>query len=323
MNSLVTTVYSQEDELPLLSNKVFFHSKALFQIYAETPRIKPYMVVISTSEGKELCHLLASRRYHTSLFPPYLYTHCHILGEGEYQSEENREKLFRLMLQTITKKMSGKAFYIELSHLSTKMFAYKHLRATGFSPIKWMSIHNSLHSKMPIERLSQKQIDKIKQAKSHGVITKEVENTEELRQLVKLLQKHNLLKIKRYIPDKRFFELLFHSNQAKLYITQYKQKYIGCCVCVASRNNMYLWYMASLRKTYRHLHPDTLTVWYAIKQAHAEKYDHIYFMDVGLPYTRNPYREFILRFGGKPVSTLRWFRISISWLNKLLRFFSY
>lgn len=323
MNSVMTTVYGQEDELPLLSDKVFFHSKALFQIYAETPRIKPFMVVVSTPEGEELCHMLASLRYHTSLLPPYLYTHCHILGEGEYQSEGNREELFKLMLQAITRKMSGKAFYIEFSNFSVKMFGYKHLRAAGFSPIKWMSIHNSLHSKLPIERLNQKQIDKIKQAQSHGVTTKEVENAEELQHLIRLLQKHNRLKFKRYIPDKHFFEVLFLSKQGKFYITQYKQRSIGCCVCVSSCGNMYLWYMASLRKTYRHLHPDTLTVWYAIQQAHAEQYSHIYFMDVGLPYTHNPYREFILRFGGKPVSTFRWFRISIGWLNKLFRIFSY
>jgi hypothetical protein len=40
-------------------------------------------------------------------------------------------------------------------------------------------------------------------------------------------------------------------------------------------------------------------------------------MDVGLPFRRNPYRDFILSFGGKEVSTLRWFRISFRWLNKL------
>ena len=43
------------------------------------------------------------------------------------------------------------------------------------------------------------------------------------------------------------------------------------------------------------------------------------FMDVGLPFSKNPFREFILRFGGKEQSTYRWFRFSIRWVNKLLR----
>ena len=44
---------------------------------------------------------------------------------------------------------------------------------------------------------------------------------------------------------------------------------------------------------------------------------HIRFLDVGLPFRKNPYRNFILRFGGKEVSTYRWFRISIRWVNAL------
>jgi hypothetical protein len=41
-------------------------------------------------------------------------------------------------------------------------------------------------------------------------------------------------------------------------------------------------------------------------------------MDVGLPFRKNSFREFILSFGGKPVSTVRWFRCSIRWINGLL-----
>ena len=71
------------------------------------------------------------------------------------------------------------------------------------------------------------------------------------------------------------------------------------------------------------LHPDTMVVWNAIQYAYEHNYNHIYFMDVGLPWHRNPFREFILSFGGKPVSKYRWFRFYrhtinkiLSWLNK-------
>jgi hypothetical protein len=40
---------------------------------------------------------------------------------------------------------------------------------------------------------------------------------------------------------------------------------------------------------------------------------------VGLPFRKNTFRDFILRFGGKPVSTFRWFRCSIRWINSLLK----
>ena len=42
------------------------------------------------------------------------------------------------------------------------------------------------------------------------------------------------------------------------------------------------------------------------------------FMDVGLPFRRHGYRDFVLRFGGKQSSTRRWFRVSWPWLNKLM-----
>jgi len=41
-------------------------------------------------------------------------------------------------------------------------------------------------------------------------------------------------------------------------------------------------------------------------------------MDVGLPFRKHGYRDFVLRFGGKQSSTRRWFRISWPWLNNLL-----
>ena len=103
-----------------------------------------------------------------------------------------------------------------------------------------------------------------------------------------------------------------------MFLTKYKGKVIGCCACVFSGSNAYLWYSASLRKSYLRLHPSVLTVWHAIKYAHTHGYAHISFMDVGLPFQKNPYREFILQFGGKPVSTYRWFRFSFRWLNSLM-----
>jgi len=105
-----------------------------------------------------------------------------------------------------------------------------------------------------------------------------------------------------------------------LFITKYKERAIGCCACIYSCGNAYFWYSASLRKTYINLHPDTLTLWAAIRYAYEHGYAHIYFMDVGMPFRRTPFRDFILRFGGKPVSTNRWFYITIGWVN---RFFSY
>jgi energy-coupling factor transporter ATP-binding protein EcfA2 len=121
-----------------------------------------------------------------------------------------------------------------------------------------------------------------------------------------------------YIPDDVFFRQMMDGNNARLFVTKYRGKVIGCSACAYSQGNAYLWYSAFRRKTYMHLHPDVLTIWDTIKDAYERGYQHMCFMDVGLPFSKNPFREFILRFGGKEQSTYRWFRFSIKWVNKLL-----
>lgn len=75
------------------------------------------------------------------------------------------------------------------------------------------------------------------------------------------------------------------SHNAKIFLTTYGGKNIGGCACVYSEGNAYLCYLAAKRKTYSMLHPDTMVVWNAIQYAYEHNYNHIYFMDVGLPGT--------------------------------------
>jgi hypothetical protein len=87
VNEPSTHIITDQKDLPQLDNSNFFHSRQLFEIARKTPRQKPYMVVVQSSDGKVLAHLLAIVRYRTSWFPPYLYMHCRLLGEGVYNYE--------------------------------------------------------------------------------------------------------------------------------------------------------------------------------------------------------------------------------------------
>ena len=73
-----------------------------------------------------------------------------------------------------------------------------------------------------------------------------------------------------------------------------------------------------MRKTYAWLYPGVMAVWAAISHAYEKGYQHFEFADAGLPFKKVGYRNFILNFGGKQVSTRRWFRFRWNWLNKLL-----
>ena len=318
MINLRLAIVEHSAELPAMDCGNFFHSAALFGIYESTPRMRPLMVVASDGAGRVLAHLLAVVRRRSWALPPFFYSHCIVLGEGEYAAGADREVLFGRMLGALTRRLQGRVLYIEFSHLGSKMFGYAKFRGCGFFPIHWLNVHNSLHSRKPEERLSAKMRRRIERVCRKDVATAEVAGEADLEAFGHLLKRHNRLKPKRYIPDMNFFRELLKTGNGKLFLTKHKGRVVGCCACVFSAGNAYLWYSAALRKSYARLHPLTATVWNAIKYAHENKYAHMCFMDVGLPFQRNPYREFILQFGGKPVSTYRWFRFSFKWVNALL-----
>ena len=323
MKGLTTTIFTKSKGMPTLRQGSYFHSRELMEICEEAPRQRPYMVVVNDTAGNELCHMLGIVRFRTLILPPFLLIHCRILGEGVYDetSSYKREELFSLMVSALTQKLNKRALFIEVSNLSTKMFGYKELRSNGYYPINWISIHNSLHRHAPEERITEKLQHRIDHIHQRGVTTEIVNNETDFKAFSRLLRKHHILKPKRYIPDDIFFRKLLAGNNGNLFVTKYRQKVIACAAVVYSEGDAYLWYSAFRRKTFLTLHPDTMVVWDVMKHAYNEGYQHMRFMDVGLPFRRNPYREFILRFGGKEQSTYRWFRFSIRWVNNLLAWF--
>lgn len=289
------------------------------EICEQTPRQKPYMVVVTDEENQVVCHMLGVVRIRTLWLPPFLIIHCRVLGEGDYSTTKfSKDELFGEMLGALTKKLNNRTLFIEVSHLSQKMLGYKQLRTQKFYPVNWMSIHNSLHSHAPEERINEKMQRRIDHAHERGVKTDTVKNEEDLKAFMRLLRRHHFLKPKRYIPDEDFFRQIMNSGNGDLFITRYRQHVIGCSACAYSQGNAYLWYSAFKRKSYAMIHPDILTIWDTMKHAYDNGYQHMCFMDVGLPFSKNPFREFILRFGGKEQSTYRWFRFSIKWVNALL-----
>ena len=324
-----TRIYTTGDTLPEgLMDSNFFHSPQFFALCQQTPRHRPYMVTLADDDGNLMAQMLAVVRYRSSWFPPYYYMHCRILGEGIYK--ENSGEAFEQMLNALTAKLGPRMLYVEVSHLSHKMFGYRQLRAARYFPVRWMSIHNSLHSRTPEERISASMQQRINNAYERGVITDEVKSEDDFKEFMKLLRHHNWLKPKRYIPADEFFhsfsglppvdakEKIQLPDDGRLYLTRYRNRVVGCSAVVYSNHQAYLWFAAYRRKSFAWVHPRELTIWHAIKDAHSRGYEHIFFMDVGLPFRKNKFRDFILRFGGKPVSTYRWFRCSIKWINSLL-----
>jgi hypothetical protein len=317
MSQYQTAIYTRGDTLPTMDGGNFYHSPELFHIVERTPGQRPCMAVATDGQGRVVGHILVFLL--RASWMPLLYWQAHAYGEGDYAEDVNSEEVFGLLLEALVRRLRRRlCFFIEFSDISRKMFGYKYFRAQGFFPIPWQEIHNSLHSMDPHDRLQPKMLKKIGHIYQQGVVTREVTTEEDLDRFVHLVRGFYRWKVHRVVPPEKQIAEIYRSDNGRLFATLYKGRLIGGCVCVYSEGNAYLWYLASLRKRYARLHPATMTVWQAIIWAWKHNYAHIYFLDAGLPYPNNPFREFILRFGGKPVAKYRWFRFSIGWLNKLL-----
>ena len=317
MSQYQTAIYTRGDTLPTMDGGNFYHSPELFHIVERTPGQRPCMAVATDGQGRVVGHILVFLL--RASWMPLLYWQAHAYGEGDYAEDVNSEEVFGLLLEALVRRLRRRlCFFIEFSDISRKMFGYKYFRGQGFFPIPWQEIHNSLHSMDPHDRLQPKMLKKIGHIYQQGVVTREVTTEEDLDRFVHLVRGFYRWKVHRVVPPEKQIAEIYRSDNGRLFATLYKGRLIGGCVCVYSEGNAYLWYLASLRKRYARLHPATMTVWQAIIWAWKHNYAHIYFLDAGLPYPNNPFREFILRFGGKPVAKYRWFRFSIGWLNKLL-----
>ena len=309
------TIYERAEELPTLIEGSYFHSQQLMELCQRTPGQKPYMAVVSDADGRAIAHLLAVERHRKSWLPPFLYSQVRVLGEGVYTEGLGDGTLFGMMVSSLTRKLSSHVLFLEISHLSQKMFGYRQLRQAGYFPVRWMNIHNSLHSRTPEERIAPRMLHRVENAIRRGVTTRVVDNEKDFTAAMKLLRRHLRFKPRRYMPSHELFMGMLEQGACNIFITHIHQHVIGCTVVVYSKGDAYLWYSASKRKSYAALHPNAVTLWNTIRAVHQEGCRHIRFIDVGLPFRKNPYRDFILRFGGKEVSGFRWFRISIRWVN--------
>lgn len=319
---LKLTTYYRGSEIPELPGCNTFHSKELFQTYEATPGYTPLLVVASIN-GKVVAKLLAASQNNRRYFPPSMVKQCVVYGTGEYLDETiDKEAIFGEMLEHMTTEMLRHSFLIEFRNLENAMFGYKSFRQNNYFPMNWLRVRNSLHSIRTVEEhFSLSRIRQIKKGLKNGATVEEAHTIEEIRGFSKMLHHVYASNIRKYFPNIEFFRhmdnLLIQKNQGRIFTIKHKNKIIGGSSCIYSGGNAYLRFSGGMRKSYAAQNPGVLAVWAALKDAHERGYQHLEFMDVGLPFKRHGYREFVLRFGGKQSSTRRWFRFRWEWLNKL------
>ena len=321
MTPLKLTTYRQGDIIPSLPGKSIFHSTELFHVYEKTRGCEPLLIVASRGD-KPVGKLLAVIRKSARVFPPSFIRRCEVYENGEFFNEEdNTEDIFSAMLEHLTQLAIQKAFLIEFRNLVSPLFGYKTFRENHYYAVNWLRVHNSLHSKTPEERLKPSRKRQITKAFKNGATIEIAQTEEQITAFYHMLRKVYSSQIRKYFPDLNFFRLLTQQNRqkelARIFLVKYKQKIIGGSLCIYSKENAFLLFSGGMRKTYAWLYPGVLSVWAALEYAYKHHYQHLEFMDAGIPFKPFGYREFILAFGGKQSSTRRWFRLKWDWLNRL------
>ena len=313
--------YRNGSAIPTLPEQSLSNSSELFQVYGQTPGYTPILVVASIDETP-IAKLQAVIRRSVRIFPPSLIKRCEIFGIGEYFNDTySQEELFGLMLEHLTNEVLKDCFLIEFRNLPTALFGYKHFRHTGYFPINWIRVYSSLHNLSPEERLESKRKRQINRSFKYGVTLQEAQTEEDKKTFLQLLKLHYSSKLRKHFPDTKLFQLLTQGsttgNISRIFTVKYKNRIIGGSFCMYSCDRAYLCFSFGLRKTFAWLHPNTMAIWAALIDAYQRGYPHFEFIDAGLPFQKVGYRNFILSFGGKQVSTRRWFRFRWEWINKL------
>ena len=314
----LTTYYHSKD-IPDLPGTNIFHSTELFRVLEQTPGYSPVLLV-AFIENKSVGKLLCTTRRNLRLIGFTNITY--IYGTGEYFNPPiKKEEIFNELLTYFTNRFKDKSFLLEFRNIETPLFGYRYFRQNNYFPIKWLRVRNSIHQHNLGKWMSASRRRQIANGLKNGATANVAQNENDIREFFSSMKKYYSSKLHKYFPDVKFFLSLLSQPSKKelgqIFLVKHEKKIIGGSVCVYSNDTAYLLFSGGMRKSYPRLYPGVLAVWYAMIYAQKQNYKHFEFIDAGLPFHKYGYRDFILRFGGKQLSSRRWFHIRWNWLNRL------
>ena len=322
-------IHTRSNMLPALIQGPVLHSALMFRTFELRRGCKPYMLVGYDGQGNELGHLLVIKRRTMRLIPPILNYWYTINGAGAYApgcNNAQREEIFAAFIDRVFDMLDFRHTFIEVVNIEDSRFAYGTLSSRNFVPLRDRRLYISLHSKAPHERLTRAYKAHIRNAQSRGVTYRQATTPQDIEEGIKLLRNYYRSKIQRDLPSEKALHSMLHtnggtlSNQAKLFVVEYKGKFIGSSLCFYEQERAGLAYSCGLRKSHPLLYPGIMAIWAAITDAHNNRYAHFEFLEArALPFIQRKFIHTLLNYGGKQVGTLRWYRFKWNWINKFLR----
>lgn len=313
--------------MPELIEGSALHSAMAFRMFEQSSMCKPYMLVAYGNGNEEIGHLLIVRKHSIRLIPPVFSMRYSIQGEGTYSPQcSNREEVFNRFLERAFDMFGHLHTFIEIENIEDSRFAYGTLYRHSFIPFRDHRNYISLHSKDPQTRLSRAYRAHIRKSEERGVTFRRATGEDEIREALQLMKNFYRSKTRKRFPKSGILFDMLHDNDGtlldkiRMFVVIYKERIIGSSICLYEKDRALLAYSCGLRKSFPLQYPGIMAIWAAISDAYRNGYSHFEFLEVrGLSRLRKSFLSTIYNFGGKDVSTLRWYHFRWNWVNKFLR----
>jgi len=290
-----------------------FQTIPFYHFFSNQPNTEPFAFAIT--ENEEIIVSIFGVILYESGIKKNLTKRAIIYGGPVINSKHKSVKnALTLILYHLSKSLRKKAIYIETRNLNDYSLYHNIFLKCGFSYEQYVNYHIDITDlEQTLMNFKSEKRRQIRKSLKNGVQIRTALNKEEVESLYKILSDLYSTKVKKPLPNMKYFTDLFELfekyNNGFVSVLVFNEIIIGGSFCPIFNNIIYDWYRCGLDNQYKKLYPSTLSVYAGMfigNQKGCKLFD---FMGAGNINTPYGVREFKSQFGGALIEQGRYLKI--------------
>lgn len=294
---------SKWDELLAVSNYgSVFQTDSFLGFIAGCAGNEPF-IFIEEREGKYELLLAGTIQYESNKLTNKVSRRAIVNGGLVSRRKNPEHETLLLFLRYVVSQLKNRAVYLEIRNLSDYSDLIPVFRGAGFTYVPHLNFHvDTQDLQASFKKLSQSRRRQVKKSLDAGARIIVAENSDDVKQFYRILERTYKNRVRRPLPDENFFIRFLESGPGLFLLISYESKIIAGIMCPVYKNKViYEWYIAGDDSHYRDIYPSVLATWAAIEYASRNGIDTFDFMGAGNPGENYGVREFKAKFGGRQV----------------------